>query len=60
MMSLSDDKQVDIIEAFNFTSRYLDDIRGVIQNYAEKCHYIYNFNVNYIIFVHNQAKTMPI
>ena len=25
MMSLSDDKQVDIIEAFNTTSRYLDD-----------------------------------
>ena len=25
-MSLSDDKQADIIDAFNTTSRYLDDI----------------------------------
>ena len=26
MMPLSDDKQADIIDAFNTTSRYLDDI----------------------------------
>ena len=26
MMSFSDDKQVDIIDAFNTTSRYFDDI----------------------------------
>ena len=26
MMSFSDDKQADIIDAFNTTSRYLDDI----------------------------------
>ena len=26
MMSLSDDKQADIVDAFNTTSRYLDDI----------------------------------
>ena len=26
MMSLSDDKQADISDAFNITSRYLDDI----------------------------------
>ena len=26
MMSLSDDKQADIIDAFNTISRYLDDI----------------------------------
>ena len=25
MLSLSDDKQVDVIDAFNTTSRYLDD-----------------------------------
>ena len=29
MMSLSDDKQADIIEAFNITSRYLDDIFNI-------------------------------
>ena len=26
MMSLSDDKQADVIDSFNTTSRYLDDI----------------------------------
>ena len=29
MMSLSDDKQADIINAFNTTSRYLDDILNI-------------------------------
>ena len=30
IMSLSDDKQADIIDAFNTTSRYLDDILNKI------------------------------
>ena len=30
MMSLSDDKRADIIDAFNTTSRYLDDILNII------------------------------
>ena len=30
MMSLSDDKQADVIDAFNTTSRYLDDILNLI------------------------------
>ena len=29
MMSLSDDKQADLIDAFNTTSRYLDDILNI-------------------------------
>ena len=29
MMSLSDDKQADIIDSFNTTSRYLDDILNI-------------------------------
>ena len=29
MMSLSDDKQADVIDAFNTTSRYLDDIFNI-------------------------------
>ena len=28
-MSLSDDKQADVIDAFNTTSRYLDDILNI-------------------------------
>ena len=35
MMSLSDDKQVDIIEAFNTTSRYLDDIQNINNVYFD-------------------------
>ena len=36
MMSLSDDKQADVIDAFNTTSRYLDDILNILTdlNYA--------------------------
>ena len=29
MMSLSDDKQADVIDAFDTTSRYLDDILNI-------------------------------
>ena len=35
MMSLSDDKQADIIDAFNTTSRYLDDILNINNNYFQ-------------------------
>ena len=30
MMSLSDDNQADVIDAFNTTSRYLDDILNIM------------------------------
>ena len=30
MLSLSDDKQADVIDAFNTTSRYLDDILNIL------------------------------
>ena len=32
---LFDDKQADIIDAFNFTSRYLDDISNIINVYFD-------------------------
>ena len=35
MMSLSDDKQADIIDAFNTTSRYLDDILNSFNVYFD-------------------------
>ena len=35
MMSLSDDKQADIIETFNATSRYLDDILNIKNFYFD-------------------------
>ena len=35
MMSLSDDKQADIIDAFNTTSRYLDDILNIKNVYFD-------------------------
>ena len=35
MMSLSDDKQADIIDAFNTTPRYLDDILNINNVYFD-------------------------
>ena len=35
MMSLSHDKQADIIDAFNTTSRYLDDILSINNMYFD-------------------------
>ena len=35
MMSLSDDKQVDVIDAFNTASRYLDDILNINNVYFD-------------------------
>ena len=35
MMSLSDDKQADIIDAFNTSSRYLDDILNMFNVYFD-------------------------
>ena len=35
MMSLSDDKQADVIDAFNTTSRYLDDILNIDNAYFD-------------------------
>ena len=35
MMSLSDDKQADVIDAFNTTSRYSDDILNIINVYFD-------------------------
>ena len=34
-MSLSDEKQADIIDSFNVTSRYLDDILNINNNYFD-------------------------
>ena len=35
MMSLSDDKQADVIDAFNTTSRYMDDILNINNVYFD-------------------------
>ena len=35
MMSLSEEKQSEIIEAFSSTSRYLDDLLNIDNNYFE-------------------------
>ena len=35
MMSLSDDKQTDVVDAFNTTSRYLDDILNINNVYFD-------------------------
>ena len=33
MLSLSDNNQADVVEAFNFTSRYLDDLLNIDNTY---------------------------
>ena len=43
MMSLSDEKQADVIDAFNTTSRYLDDI----------------LNINYVYFYNMVSQVYP-
>ena len=35
MMSLSDDKQVDVVDAFNTTSSYLDEILNIYNVYFD-------------------------
>ena len=35
MLSLSEDNQSGVIEAFNFTSRYLDDILSIDNNFFD-------------------------
>ena len=42
MLSLSEDNQSDVIEAFNFTSRYLDDLLNTGNNFFDSMvNYIY-------------------
>ena len=36
MVSLSEDNQADVIDAFNTTSRYLDDILNIYNVYFDK------------------------
>ena len=35
IVSLSEDNQSDVIEAFNFTSRYLDDLLNIDNNFFD-------------------------
>ena len=35
MMSLLDDKQADVIDAFNTTSKYLDDLLNIHNDYFD-------------------------
>ena len=39
MLSLSDDNQSEVIEAFNSTSRYLDDLLNIDKNVFDKMVY---------------------
>ena len=54
MMSLSDDKQADVIDAFNTTSRYLDDILNINNVYFD------NMLVKYTLQSSNWIKPMPL
>ena len=54
MMSLSDDKQADVIDAFNTTSRYLDDILNINNVY------LIIWLVKYTLQSSNLIKPMPL
>ena len=45
MMSLSDDKQADVIDALNTTSRYLDDILNINNVYFDNMVYLQSSNL---------------
>ena len=46
MLSLSDNNQADIIEAFNSTSRYLDDLLAVSQGQTVAANYYSKVSLN--------------
>ena len=54
LMSLSDDKQADIIDAFNTTSRYFDDILHINNVYFDKG------QVKYALQSSNLLKQIPL
>ena len=54
MMSLSDDKQADVIDAFNTTSRYLDNILNINNVYFD------NMVVKYTLQSSNLIKPIPL
>ena len=54
MMSLSDDKQADVIDMFNTTSRYLEEILNVNNNYFD------NMVSQYTLQSSNLIKLIPL
>ena len=61
MMSLSDDKQVEVIDAFNTTSRYLDDILNIINVYFDnKASQIYPSELQLNIDLANTCDTAAV
>ena len=53
MLSLSDDNQSEVIEAFNSTSRYLDDLLNIANNFFDSM-------VNHIYLSELQSPTSQI
>ena len=51
MKSLSDDIQANIIEAFNSTSRYLDDLLSIYNLYRRHSELVSKFNLGLITFL---------
>ena len=44
MMSLSEDNQSDVIEAFNSTSRYLDDLLNIDHTFSDSMDNLQSFS----------------
>ena len=58
MMCLSDDTQADIIDAFNITSRYLDDILNINNIYFENM-VVENIRQSFIFINRKLLKLKP-
>ena len=59
MMSLSDDEQADIIDAFNTTSRYLDDILNINNVYFDiewQVKYTFQLQLNKVLLFAVEAR----
>ena len=52
MLSLSDNNQTDIIEAFNSTSRYLDDLLNIDNPYFEQMVGRRKSHIAFIVTIH--------
>ena len=63
MLSLSDNNQTDIIEAFNSTSRYLDDTLNIDNPYFEQMEgqiYPTEFQLNKVNSSHTEAQFLDL
>ena len=60
MMSLSEEKQSEVIEAFNSTSRYFDDLLNIDNKYFDSFISQINPSELFLIYKANSSETRPV